>query len=580
MSARPWLEHYDEGVPPSLEPYPERTLLDYLRDGAAERPDHAAVLFKGATLSIGRLERESDAFAAALFDLGVRKGDRVALLLPNCPQFLVAEIGAWKAGAIVAPLNPVYTPRELAESMSRIRPEAIVVLNRFVRHIRAIRSSTTLRSVVTTGIKEYLPPVLRVLYTLVREKKDGERIRMRDEHRLPDLLRRYRSATRPHVKVSPDDPAILLLTGGTTGTPKSALGLHRHLVLSGLQGRTWLGSLLSEWDDVVLLPLPLFHVYANAGMQPMALVNHNPIALVPNPRDVDDLVKTIARTRPAFFVSVPALFSALLAHPKIQSGEVDMSSIRGCFSGAAPLLAETKRRFEETTGATIVEGYSLTEAMMACCGNPALGENKVGSVGMPLPDVEARIVDPDDPDTALALGEEGELLMRAPQLMEGYWEDPEATAEAMHIDPDGDRWLRTGDLAALDEDGYVRIVDRKKDLIKVSGLQVWPREVEEVLAAHPAVADVGVAGIPHERKGEVPKAWVVLREGLTATGLELRDYCREGLAPFKVPAEVEIVDELPRNMAGKVLRRELRAREAAAAGEHRAAERAFSSPSS
>lgn len=564
---RPWLDHYDDGVPATLEPYPDdRTLLDYLRDGARERPNHPAIVFKGARMSHGRLDQESDAFAAALAELGVSKGDRVALLLPNCPQFLVAEIGAWKAGAVVAPLNPIYTDREIEEALARTRPVVMVVLNRFYERIQGIKAHTSLRHIITTGIKEYLPPVLRVLYTVAKEKKDGERIELRDgATRLPELLRRHQSSSPPAAGPAPDDPAILLMSGGTTGTPKAAVGSHRGLVMAGMQGRTWLRPILGEWDDSMLLPLPLFHVYAAAGAQPLAMLGHNPLILVPNPRDLDDLIATIGRTRPTFFVAVPALFTALLDHPKIRGRKVDLRSIRGCFSGASPLLAETKRRFEKTTGATIVEGYSLTEAMMACCANPALGENKVGSVGMPMSDVDIRIADPDDPDVLLPVGEVGEVLLRAPQVMAGYWEDEDATAEAIHVTPDGDRWLRTGDLGQLDDDGYLVIVDRKKDLIKVSGLQVWPREVEEVVATHPAVADVGVAGIPHERKGEVPKAWVVLREEATATPDEIREHCRAGLAPFKVPAEVEIVAALPRNIAGKVLRRELRAREGSAA---------------
>ncbi len=568
MATAPWLDHYDPGVPRTLLPYPDRTLLDYVREAAERGPERTAVLFRGAALSNARLERESDSLAAALVARGLRKGDRVALVLPNSPQFVIAELGIWKAGGVVAPLNPIYTGHELEEAMAQSRPRLAIVLTRFYERVKALQPRSSLETVVATSIKEYLPPVLRVLYTLLREKKEGDRIRLQPgDAWLGEIIREHATSPRPAVDVNPDDPALLLMSGGTTGSPKAALGRHRSIVMSGLQLRSWLHPILSEWDDLVMLPLPLFHVYGSAGVQSFALIGHNPLVLPPNPRDMDDLIHTVHRLRPTIFAGVPALFSAMLEHPKVKAGKVDMSSIDGCFSGASPLLAETKRRFESLTGGVIVEGYSLTEAMMACCVNPVLGEKKVGSVGMPMPDMEVRIVDPEDGDRTLPTGEVGELLMRAPQLMDGYWEQPNETAETLRRHGEGGAWLHTGDLATLDDDGYVRIVDRKKDLIKVSGLQVWPREVEEVVAAHPAVADVGCAGIPHPRKGEVVKAWVVLRGGEAATEDEIRDHCRKALAPFKVPRAVEFCDELPRNMMGKVLRRSLRESAAREAGE-------------
>jgi long-chain acyl-CoA synthetase len=426
------LEHYDAGVAATLHPYPERTLLDYLRDAVAQRPDAPAILFKGTTVSHARLERESDAFAAALVELGIGKGDRVALILPNCPQFLVAEMGAWKAGAIVAPLNPLYSDREIEEALARSQPAAIVVLNRFYDRVKALQPVTTIRHVVTANIKEYLPPALRFLFTVLKEKKEGDRIRLRHgDHRMAELLAARRDAAPPVGRVAPHDPAVLLMSGGTTGTAKAVVGLHRSLVISGTQIRSWLSPILGEWEDRVLIPLPLFHVYANAGGQSLALMGHNPMVLVPNPRDLDDVVATIGRTRPALFLGVPALFSAMLEHPKVRAGKVDVRSIKGCFSGASALLAETKRRFEDTTGGTIVEGYSLTEAMMACCANPVRGTNKIGSVGLPLPDVEVRIVDPDDPTLELPTGTLGEVLLRAPQMMAGYWQDPGETVRRL-----------------------------------------------------------------------------------------------------------------------------------------------------
>jgi long-chain acyl-CoA synthetase len=553
-----WLAHYDQGVPETLGPYPERTLLDDLAEAVAQRPEAPALLFKGRTISHGELDRRSDAFAAALAGLGVAKGDRVALLLPNCPQFLICELGAWKAGAVVHPLNPIYTEQELEGALRRTRAETIVVLTPFYGRVKAVQPGTALRRVVATNVKEYLPPLLRVLFTLAKERKDGHRVRIADgDLWLGELLDRHRDAPRPAGLVSPDDPAVILMSGGTTGTPKGVVGLHRHYTITGRQLGTWLQAGTAPWDDVIMAALPLFHSFANIGIQSVALRNHNAMALVPNPRDLDDLLDTINKTRPAAFSGVPTLFNALLHHPRVQAGKVDFSSVKVCFSGAAPLLAETKRRFEELTGGRIVEGYSLTEAMLACAVNPVEGPNKIGSVGMPLPDVEVRIVDPED-GARLPAGEVGEVLIKAPQLMACYWDDPEETAATVRTH-DGGRWLYTGDLGYLDTDGYLFIVDRMKDLIKTHGYQVWPREIEEVLATHPAVAEVGVAGVPDEAKGEVAKAWVVLRPGQQASAEELRAFSRERLAPYKVPATVEFRAELPKSMVGKVLRRALTA---------------------
>ena len=558
MQAAPWLGHYDAGVPATLAPYPERTLLDDLAEAVVERPGAPALLFKGRTVSHGELDRASDAFAAALAGLGVAKGDRVALLLPNCPQFLVCELGAWKAGAVLVPLNPIYTEQELEGALARTGAETIVVLTPFYGRVKAVQPRTALTRVVATGIKEYLPPLLRVLFTLAKERKDGHRVRLGEgDLWLGDLLAGNARAPRPPVTVAPDDPAVILMSGGTTGTPKGVVGLHRHYAITGRQLGTWLQAGTTPWDDVLMAALPLFHSFANIGIQSVALRNHNAMALVPNPRDLDDLLHTIAKTRPTAFSGVPTLFSAVANHPKVRAGKVDLSSVRVCFSGAAPLLAETKRRFEELTGGRIVEGYSLTEAMLACAVNPVEGPNKIGSVGMPLPDVEVRIADTAS-GAPLPAGEVGQILIRAPQLMARYWDDPSETASTVR-EHDGQRWLHTGDLGYLDGDGYLFIVDRMKDLIKTHGYQVWPREIEEVLAAHPAVAEVGVAGVPDPAKGEVAKAWVALRDGEAASEEELRAFCRERLAPYKVPATVEFRSELPKSMVGKVLRRALTA---------------------
>lgn len=566
--AAPWTRHYDPEVPPSLTPYPAKTLVDYVREAAAARPNAPAIFFKGITLSNKDLDRLSDSFAASLLDAGIKKGDRVALVLPNCPQFLIAEIGTWKAGATVLPLNPLYTGGELRNPLTTAGVEVVVTLTPFYKRLKEIQAETPVKRIIATSIKEYLPPVLRVLFTLFKEKKAGHRIELEPgDQWFQNCLNRSADLHVGSAGVrapSPDDPAIMLMSGGTTGMPKAVVGPHRCLVAAGLQLATWLHPPKNAPQDIALVPLPLFHVYACVGVQSHSIISRTPMALVPNPRDLADLLKTIKAVRPTLFSAVPALFIALLNHPKVKDKSVDFSSIRACFSGAAPLMAATKTQFEELTGGRIVEGYSLTEAMMACVVNPLNGINKVGSVGVPLPDVEVAIVDAESGSTFLPNGETGEIILRAPQLMAGYFNNAEETTRALRVHPsttlgtgDAARWLHTGDLGYLDADSFLFIVDRQKDLIKTSGYQVWPREIEEVLAAHPCVQEVGVAGVPDEIKGEVVKAWVVKREGTNPTVDELRAYCKQNLAPYKTPAHVEFREALPKTMAGKVLRRAL-----------------------
>ena len=557
-TAVPWLSHYDPGVPATLAPYPERTLVEYLADHARERPDQPALLFKGGTVTYAELEALSDACASAFAAMGIQRGDRVALLLPNCPQFFVAQFGAWKLGAIVAPLNPTYTDRELEPPLREHGVETIVTLTRFYKQVKRIQQQAGIRNVIATNIKDYFPAQLRVLFTLFKEGRSGDRVRIAPgDHHLARLLLEHDGRRPTPVALKPSDPAVLLMSGGTTGTAKGVLGIHGAYVCAGVQIRAWLAA----GQDIVFVPLPMFHVYSNVGIQGQSLVGGATMVLVPNPRDLPDLVATVRRVKPTFFSGVPTMYNALLSHPDVQSGKADFKSIRICFSGASALLAETKRRFEAVTGGRIVEGYSLTEAMMALCLNPVQGPNKLGSIGMPLPDVHVRIFDGDTGTRVMPTGEVGEIAMSAPQLMVGYWNRPEETSEVLrdHVE-DGltRRWLHTGDLGYLDDDGYVFIVDRKKDLIKTSGFQVWPREIEEVLASHPAVAEVGVAGIPSEAKGEAVKAWVVLRAGQSASEAELREFCRGKLAPYKVPSTVEFRTELPKTLVGKVLRRALK----------------------
>lgn len=556
MNDHPWTSQYDAGVPATLEPYPERTLLEYLDDALAARPDAPALLFKGTAVSYRELDDTSDAFASALASLGVRAGERVAVVLPNCPQFFIVELAVWKLGAVLVPLNPIYTADELEGPVATTGARVVVTLSTFYDRLKQVQKRTGLQHVVITSIKEYLPPLLRLLFTLALEKKGGHRALARDgDPTLPQLLKAHKGR-RPTVKrPGPDDDALLLMSGGTTGTPKAVRVHHGGLVRTGLQMRAWLHRALSEWEGSYCLPLPMFHSYGACGVQAVCFIGHNPIVLVPNPRDLDDLVRTIARTAPAVFCGVPTLYNALLNHPKVASGKVSFASIKVCVSGAAPLMAETHRRFTEITGARVIEGYALTESVLAATIWPIEGKQKVGSVGVPLPDCEVRVVDADDPTKPMPTGEVGEILLTGPQIMRGYFDAPEGTDPILHTHADGRPWLHTADLGYLDADGYLFIVDRKKDLIKMSGMQVWPREIEEVLAKHPAVAEVGVRGLVDMARGEVAVAFVVRRLGQTVTANDLRAWCKEHLAPFKVPARVVFKDELPKSMVGKVLRR-------------------------
>ena len=553
MSKKTWLKHYDEGVPHTLRPYPECTLLDIVSDTVRQRPNYPAMFFKGASISYSELDKISNALASALVETGIRKGDRVALLLPNSPQMIIGEIGIWKTGGIAVPVNPMYTERELEYALNECGAETVVVLTPFYRKVKAIQSQTSVKRVIATNIKEYLRLINRFLFTVLKEKKEGHRIALKaGDVWFRDLLSAQAKAPRLQIPVKPADPAIFLFTGGTTGSPKCAIGTHQALLMAGMQLNSWFRIILDEWKDRIMLNMPLFHVYGQVGTMATGLVGHYPLVLIPSPRDLDDVLDAIKKLRPALLPGVPTLFISLSKHPKVQANQTALASLKLCVSGASPLLAETKQRFEALTGGTIIEAYGLTESMIAAVCTPIKGTYKPGAVGIPAPDVELRIVDAETGESELAPDEIGEILVRAPQLMVGYWQNPTETARTIR-----DGWLYTGDLGYLDEDGYLFIVDRKKDLIKPSGFQVWPREVEGVIAAHPSVAEVGVAGVPDDHQGEAVKAWVVLQDGQSITVDKLRAYCRTKLAAYKVPKYIEFRASLPKTTLGKILRHKL-----------------------
>jgi len=558
---RPWLERYDEGVPHHLE-YPDVPLYHFVEEAARNYPDHVALILKGGKVTYRQLNAQSDRMAAALAGMGVGKGDRVAILMANCPQFLIAYFGILKAGGIVVACNPLYAPRELEHQLNDCGAKVVLVMSSFYPVIKQIRAQTSLERVIVTNIKEYFPPFLKLLFTLLVEKKQGHRVELEEgDLEFQDVLNSHPPADRPRIEIDPrEDVAIFQYTGGTTGIPKGAMGTHRNLVANSLQIKAWLPT-IEEAGEVVLVALPLFHVYGMVAAMCFGMAAAATLVLVPNPRDIDDVLDAINKHRPTIFPGVPAMYNAINHHPKAIEGKVDIRSIRACISGSAPLLRETQTRFEELTGGNLREGFGLSEAPTASHCNPMLGENREGSIGLPFPDVDAAIVDLETGTRFLDVGEEGELVLRGPQVFKGYWQMPAETANVLRRLADGNVWLFTGDIARMDEDGYFYVVDRKKDMIICSGYNVYPREVEEVLKEHPKVMDVAVAGVTDPYRGETVKAWIVLKPGETATEEEFIEWSKERMARFKYPRYVEFRDELPKTFVGKTLRRMLVAEE-------------------
>ncbi len=551
MEERPWFRHYDPGVPRSID-YPPVSLVDLLQEAASTFPDRPCTIFKGATLTYGEMGLLTDRLAAGLADLGVGKGQPVGLFMPNVPQFVLAFFAILKAGGLVVATNPLYTPREIVHQLSDSGAELMLVTSNFYRKVKEAQPKTHLKRLVVTNIKEYLPPVLRLLFTLAKEKKDGHRVELEQgDIWLQELLSRYRPSDRPQLDVGPEDIAIFQYSGGTTGVSKAAIGLHRNLVANALQIRSWMPDVHSG-GETVLMAIPLFHVYGMVAGMMFAIASAASMVMVPNPRDMADVLHSIAKFRPTIYPGVPTMYNAINNHPDVIAGKVDVSSIRACISGSAPLMRETKERFESLTGGKLVEGYGLSEAPTATHCNPLLGETRTGSIGLPFPDTDCRILSLDDGVTELGVGEIGELVIKGPTIMRGYHNMPTETANTLR-----DGWLYTGDIARMDEDGYFYIVDRKKELIKPGGYQVWPREVEEVITENPRVLEAGVAGVPDAYRGETVKAWVVVKPGETITEDEVKAWCKDRLAPFKVPTYVEFRSELPKTTVGKILRREL-----------------------
>ncbi len=547
---KPWLKFYDEGVPATID-YPDKPLYWTLEEAARKYPHNTATIFMGAKLTYRELNDLADRFAAALADLGVKKGDRVSIHLPNCPQFVIAYYGALKAGAVVVPTNPLYVEREIEHQLNDSGAETIVTLTKFYPVVRRVKERTKLKNIIVTNIKEYFPPLIKLLFTLFKEKKEGHRPPIPEEpgtYFFQDLMAKY-PPTPPEVEIEPEeDLALLQYTGGTTGIPKGAMLTHKNMLVNAIQVRHWMTG-LEEGKEVLLAVLPFFHVYGMTVCMNMPIYLGAAMVLLPQFK-VKEVLEAINKYKPTLFPGVATMYVAINNYPEVH--KYDISSIKACIAGAMPLPYEVWTKFEEITGGKLVEGYGLTEASPVTHCNPIYGLRKP-CIGIPFPDTEAKIVDLETGEKELPVGEVGELAVRGPQVMKGYWNMPEETE--MVLKPDG--WLLTGDIAKMDEDGYFYIVDRKKDMILSGGYNIYPREIEEVLYAHPKVKEVAAVGVPDEYKGEVPKVFIVLKEGETATEEEIIAYCRENLAKYKVPKYVEFRKELPKTMVGKILRRVL-----------------------
>ncbi len=548
---RPWFASYEADVPERLT-YPDVPLHSFLADAAGRRPDHPALLFYGRPLTYRQLDEQANQFAHFLRSLGLRKGDRVAIMLPNVPQCVIAYYGVLRAGGVVVMTNPLYVEREIQIQMSDAGAETIVTLDFLYPKVAKIKDETPLKHFILTSVQDELPWLLSLFYPL-KARKEGQWVHVEKAPPIYDLLPALRDFpdSPPGVLVAPDDLALLQYTGGTTGTPKGVMLSHRNLVANTLQCRHWMPT-LREGAEVFLSVVPFFHVYGMSTCMNLSIRICGTLVLLP--RFVTrDLLQTIEKTKATIFMGVQAMYVAVNNFPKIK--DYDLSSITVCISGAGPLHQEVQKKFEALTGGKLVEGYGLSETSPVTHCNPISGKRKGGSIGLPVADTEAKIVDPDT-GAELPLGEVGEIAVAGPQVMSGYWKREAETAAVLR-----DGWFYTGDMARMDEDGFFFIVDRKKDMIKSRGENVYPREVEEVLFRHPKVQDAVVVGLPDPLLGERIKAYVVLKEGMSATEAEIIQFCRGELSHFKVPQPIEFRASLPKTIIGKVLRRVLQEEE-------------------
>jgi long-chain acyl-CoA synthetase len=552
-SGKPWFKFWPEGVPRTIQ-YPEASLSDLLKTKAEKYPSKTAIVYFDKPMTYRELDSASDRFATALSDLGVKKGDKVALFLANMPQFVIAYYGVLKIGAIETAISPLYKEREVEHQLSDSEAETIVVLDVLYPIVQKVMDKTKLKRVIVARLKDYMPKTLAFLGSLMKKIPSYKVELGPNTFLFQDLLNKY-PPNPPKVEIDPkEDLAALQYTGGTTGTAKGAMLTHMNLVSNAVACAAWLRG--TEGEETFLTVLPLFHIYGmTTGMNaPIYLAGK--MVMLPQ-FNVLGTLKAIQKHKATVFCGAPTMYALLLAHPGLN--RYDLKSVHFCISGSAPLPPDVQKKWMEMTGGVLVEGYGLTESSPVTHCNPldrSMKTVKVGSIGLPWPDTDAKIMDMETGEKEMELGETGELVVKGPQVMKGYWKMSEESAAVLR-----DEWLYTGDIGKMDEDGYFYITDRKKDLIKYKGYSVYPREIEDVLYEHPSVKLCAVVGKPDPVAGEIPKAFVVLKDGATATEEEIKKFVNEKVAPYKAIRELEFRKELPMTLVGKVLRRVLQEEE-------------------
>lgn len=550
MVQKPWLEQYPPEIPGTLE-YRDVPVQNYLMLTANEFPNKSAIHFMGKELNYRQLYEAARKLAGYLQSLGIKKGDRAAIMLPNTPASVISTFGILMAGGIVVQTNPLYTERELEYQMKDSGAKVIITLDILFPRVSKVKEQTDLEHVIVTAIKDYLPFPKNLIYPFIQKKQYGLIVKVAHEgstHLLTEILKRPMEALTEYQVNVKEDLALLQYTGGTTGFPKGVMLTHHNLVANTSMCEAWLYK-SKRGEEIILGLLPLFHVYGMTTVLILSVMQGQKMVLLPK-FEVETTLKTIEKQRPTLFPGAPTIYIGLLNHPDLK--KYDLSSIEACISGSAPLPLEVQQQFEEVTGGKLVEGYGLTESSPVTHSNFLWDRKRIpGSIGVPYPDTDAAIFSLENGEL-LPPGEVGELAVKGPQVMKGYWNRPEETAEVLR-----DGWLFTGDLGYMDEDGYFYIVDRKKDMIIAGGFNIYPREIEEVFYEHPAVQEVIAAGVPDPYRGETVKAYIVIKEGMTASEEELNEFARKHLAAYKVPRLYEFRSDLPKTAVGKILRRAL-----------------------
>jgi long-chain acyl-CoA synthetase len=550
---RPWLNHYENGVPQEIS-FDKNLLPDFLENSAKKFPDKSALNFKGYRVTYKELHSMVEKFSAHLHSFGIKKGDVVAILLPSMISCVVSYYAVIKIGGIVVMNNPLYSDRELEYQFNDSGAKALITLDRLANRMIDLRPRTGIKQIIYTTVGEYLPPMTNVLFKLFGRMK-GHTVSVKEAdnlYRYKELLKKD-ALQAPKIDISPDDVAMYQYTGGTTGVSKGAILTHENLSMHTQQLKAWLPQ-FKEGQEVMLGALPSFHVFGLTVCMNFSILMGWENVIVIQPK-AEELIKAISNYKPTFAPLVPTMFINILKSPEID--KVDMTSIKACFSGSAPLPVEVIKEFEAKTGAVIIEGYGLTEASPIVSVNPYSGVRKVGSIGIPFPNTECHIVDIVDGERDVPPGECGELIVKGPQIMKGYWNKPEETEQTLR-----NGWLHTGDVVRMDEDGYFYIVDRIKEMIISGGYNVYPREIEEVIYGHPDIMEAAVVGIPHPSRGEAAKVFAVLKDGKEMTREALIEYFSGRLAKYKLPTEVEFRESLPRSAVGKILKRKLTEEEA------------------